>query len=95
MNFSFVSRMSFPTARPAVFDAPELAFSADGSNFAMTMCQGRVIVWDIRSKVPLKILREVPNSDYDDTRARYLQFSNGNLGKDALVYVEVCLMFTS
>jgi len=37
-----------------------LAFSADGSKFAMAISHGRVPVWDIRSKVPLKTFMEIP-----------------------------------
>ena len=73
---------------------PVLAFSADGSKFAMAMGRGRVSVWDIRSKVPLKTFMEVPKSAYHDRPVQYLQFSSGKLGKEALVFVEVCLMFT-
>ena len=94
MNFSFITRMSIPVPRVRKkfpIYAPELAFSADGSKFAMAMADGRVSVWDIRSKVPLKTF---PKSDYHDQPARYLQFSSGKLGKEALVFLEVCLMFT-
>jgi len=97
MNFSFVTRMSIPIlgvpGTSHTLQAPELAFSAEGSKFAMTMGCGRVSVWDIRSKVPLKTFMEVPKSDYDRW-VPYLQFSSGKLGKEVLVFVEVCLMFT-
>ena len=58
-NFSFVTRMSIPTPR-----APELAFSTDGSKFAIAMSSGRVSVWDIQSKVPLKTFIGVPRSKF-------------------------------
>ena len=78
-----------------LFYAPELAFSADGSKFAMAMSQGSpgVSVWDIQSKTPLKTFMEVPK--YGDSRlVCNLQFSSGKSGKEALVFVEVCLMVT-
>jgi len=98
MNFSFVTRMSIPIPRvpkalPIALQEPELAFSADGSKFAMAMASNRLSVWDIRSIVPLKTFMEVPKSDYHDLRVRCLQFSSGKLGKEALVFVEVRLMF--
>ena len=95
MDFSFVTRMSIPIPRaPNLLQAPLLAFSADGSKFAMVMGHGRVSVWDIRSKVPLKTFMEIPKSDNNVPQVRYLQFSSGKSGKETLVYVEVCLMFT-
>ncbi|KIJ93240.1 hypothetical protein K443DRAFT_63351, partial [Laccaria amethystina LaAM-08-1] len=66
-------------------EEPELAFSADGSKFAMN--NGRVSVWDIRSKVPLKTFTGVPKSNYDDGFVQFLQFSSGKLGKEVLVFV--------
>ena len=90
--------MSFPapTAREKLLlFEPELAFSADGSKFAMAMSHGGpgVSVWDIQSKTPLKTFVEVPK--YGDSRfVGNLQFSSGKSGKEALVFVEVCLMFT-
>jgi len=101
MNFSFISRMSIPIARAPekfpIVQAPVLSFSADGSKFAIAMARGRVSVWDIRNSVPLKTFMEVPTesdprSDHHDRPVRYLQFSSGNLGKEVLVFVEVCLM---
>ena len=97
-TFSFVTCMSF-AAPPAQEEfrlvAPELAFSADGSKFAMTMNQGGpgVSVWDIQSKNPLKTFAEVPEY-VGGRRVRHLQFSSGKSGKEALVFVEVCPMFT-
>ena len=97
MNFSFVSHMSIPRLPEDLsfnLQTPVLPFSADSSKFAIGMSHGRVSVWDIRSKVPLKTFMEFPPSHYDDQPVRYLQFSSGKSGKEALVYVEVCLMFT-
>ena len=97
MNFSFVTRMSVPIPESPgvwVWRGPFFAFSADGSKFAMAMARSRVSVWEIRSKVPLKTFMEVPKSDYDDRPVRHLQFSSGNVGKEVLVFVEVCPLFT-
>ena len=97
-TFSFVTCMSFPapTARERnLFFEPDLAFSADGSKFAMAMSQGGpgVSVWNIQSKIPLKTFVEVPK--YGRGRViGNLQFSSGKSGKEALVFVEVCPMFT-
>ena len=72
---------------------PELAFSADGSKFAIAMDPG-VSVWDIRSKVPLQTFKETPLPQELALPDRLLQFSSGNLGKEILVFVEVRIMFT-
>ena len=98
INFSFVTRLSIPIPKvlddsPIHLQEPELAFSADGSKFAMAMACGRVSVWDIRSKVPLKTFI-VPKSDHDDRPIQYLQFSSGELGKETLVFVKASFMFT-
>ena len=88
--------MSFPapTARERLLFKPELAFSADGSKFALAMSQDgpEVSVWNIQSKTPLKTFMEVPRHG-DGRRVRNLQFSSGKSGKEALVFVEVCPMF--
>ena len=90
--------MSFPAPtareRSLVFD-PELAFSANGSKFAMAIRHGGlgVSVWDIRSKTPIKTFVEVPKYGYR-VRLGNVQFSSGKSGKEALVFVEVCPMFT-
>ena len=99
MNFSFISRMSIPIPRfpeDSLIDlqTPVIAFSADGSKFAMAMGCGGVSVWDIRSNLPLKTFMEVSRSNYHDRFVPYLQFSSGKSGKEALAFVEVCLMFT-
>ena len=97
-TFSFVKCISFPAPMgPEAFPLvkPELAFSADGSKFAMALSQGDlgVSVWDIRSKTPIKTFVEVPKYGIG-RRVRNLQFSSGKSGKEALVFVEVCPMFT-
>ena len=93
INFSFVTRMSIPIAdtSPFTHQMPVLAFSFDGSKFAMATGSGSVSVWDIRSKVPLKTFMEVPKP----RMVHHLQFSSGKLGKEVLAFVEVRLpMFT-
>ena len=93
-NFSPVSRLSMPgVPEPHLYTPPELAFSADGSKFAIAMDR-RVSVWDIRSKVPLWTFMEVPRPNNFLRPQRFLQFSSGNLGKEILVFVEVRLKFT-
>ena len=98
-TFSFVTCMSFPapTARERnIFFTLGIALSADGSKFAMAKGRGSVgvSVWDIQSKTPLKTFAEVHK--YGDGRRSIgnLQFSSGKSGKEALVFVEVCPMFT-
>ena len=89
-KFSFVTRMSVPI--PKTFEDrrdPQVAFSADGSKFAIYMAHDGISVWDIRNKVPLKTFMEV--LDYSRP-VEYLQFSSGKLGKEVLVFVEVRLM---
>ena len=93
-SFSFVSRTSVPIPRMTEawhlpLQVPLLAFSSDGSKFAMGLSSGKVIVWDLRSKVPLKTF----TSDYHSPHIYYLQFSSGKLGKEALVFIKVRLMF--
>jgi len=87
VNFSFVTCISIPIPKPPikVLHYPKVAFSADGSKFAMSINYGRVSVWDIRSKVPLKTFE----SNIMDLHVVHLQFSSGKLGKETLVFVEV------
>ena len=52
LNFTFITSMSTPSPRitkDLYIDLlePELAFSADGSKFAIMMNSNRVSVWDI------------------------------------------------
>ena len=86
--------MSLPMAETPLHEAPELAFSTDGSKFAVGMACGGVSVWNIQSKVPLQTFTEVPWPKELIRPLRFLQFSSGNLGKEILVFVEVCLMIT-
>ena len=95
-NSSFVTCISIPISEvpeDVEFDlqAPLLVLSADGSKFAIATNVGRVTVWDIRSKFPSWTF-VLPQSD--DHAIRYLQFSSGKLGKEVLVFVTVCLVFT-
>ena len=96
-TFSFITCMSFPAPTQLRYlrSEPELAFSADGSKFAMAMSEGGpgVSVWDIQSKTPLKTFMEVPKYGNSGLVGN-LQFSSGKSGKEALVFVEVCPMFT-
>ena len=56
---------------------------------------GDISVWDVQSKVPLQTFTEVPWRSLSVEQPQHLiQFSRGNLGKEILVFVEVCLMFT-
>ena len=92
-NFSFVTRISIPfLSVTSLIEPPELAFSADGSKFAMGMDCSGVSAWSIQSKVPLQTFMEVFKPRYQPRR--WLQFSCGNSEKEILVFVEVCLMFT-
>jgi hypothetical protein len=93
MKLSFLSRISIPISKtlPEILQALEVEFSADGSKFAIAMDNGRVSVWEICDKIPLKTFVEV--LDYDRP-VGHLQFSSGKLGKETLAFVEVCLMST-
>lgn len=98
-NFSFITRLSIPILRfledrHVGIPEPELALSADGSKFAMALYFSRVSVWDIQSKVPFKPFMGVPKSNHHHWPIQYLQFSSGKSRKKALVFVEVCMVFT-
>ena len=96
MSIPHVTCMSIPYygATLRSVNPPELAFSANGSKFAMEMPRGGVSVWNIQSKAPLQTFTETPLPEVLDKPQRFFQFSSGNLGKEILVFVEVCLMFT-
>ena len=95
-NFSLVTSLSMPAPEEISDDEPELAFSADGSKFAIatTYSGNGVSVWDIRSKVPLQTFMERPLDKNVHELRLFLQFSSGNLGKEILTFVEVRLIFT-
>jgi len=72
-----------------------LAFSADGSKFATATADGRVSIWDVRSKAPLKVFLVDVSRRYSSSWFQpvlLLQFSGGILGKEVLVFMEVSLM---
>ena len=92
-NFSFITHVSIPIAERPLDAPPEIAFSADGSKFAIAMDRG-VSVWDIRSKVPLWTFMEAPWPQTFNQPQRHLQFISGNLGKEILVFAQVRIMFT-
>jgi len=107
MDFSFVTHVSIPNPngtnrkRANAFGAPLLAFSADGTKFAAGTADGVVSVWDVRSKIPLKVYKvdvsSVMNNGNDMIQSpiRYLQFSSGILGREVLVFMEVSWCFSS
>lgn len=72
-----------------------LAFSADGSKFATATADGRVSIWDVRSKVPLKVFLVDVSRLYSSSWFQpvlLLQFNSGILGKEVLVFMKVSLM---
>lgn len=83
---------------PALFSS---AFSSDGTKFAVASQQGTVIVWDIRSSLPLKViqtnrtrgLNSMPQlmSEYR-WRTLCLKFG-GRAGKEVMVFNEVRMNF--
>ena len=93
-NFCPITRLSISVPDPPLDKPPEVAFSADGSKFAVAIACGGVYVWDIRSKVPLGTFTELPWPKNISRPLRYPQFCRGNSGKEILVFVEVCLMST-
>lgn len=94
MDFSFVTRVSIPNpkgtnrkeGRP--FGPPSLVFSADGTKFAAGTTDGIVSVWEVRSKIPLKIFEVDVPKDVLQQPISYLQFGSGILGKEVLVFME-------
>ena len=94
-SFSFVTRMSIPPLKVTSLRGPsELAFSPDGSKFAMGMASCGVSVWNIQSKVPLQTFTKDPRPGVVFQSRRLFQFTSGNFGKEILVFAEVRLMFT-
>lgn len=62
MDVSSVIKVSLPNPNSATKHNEDihvkkllLAFSADGSKFATATADGRVSIWDVRSKAPLKV----------------------------------------
>ncbi|KIJ95325.1 hypothetical protein K443DRAFT_683104 [Laccaria amethystina LaAM-08-1] len=94
MDFSFVTYVSIPNPKGTnrkgerLLGAPLLAFSADGTKFAAGTADGVVSVWDVRSKVPLKVFEvDVPRNIHK-WPIWHLQFSSGILGREVLVFME-------
>ena len=93
-NFSPVSCLSMPVPGTPLYAPPEVAFSTDGSKFAVAVAFGGMSVWDIRNKFPFQILMELHWPKNVRQRLYCPRFSSGNLGKEILVFAEVRLMFT-
>ena len=100
MDFSFVTRISIPNPKGTnrkerLFNPPTLVFSAEGTKFAAGTADGVVSVWEVRSKIPLKIFEVNVARDVPQRPISHLQFSSGILGKEVLVFMEVsrCLPF--
>ena len=96
MDFSFITRVSIPNPNGTnrkearLLGPPSLVFSADGTKFAAGTADGVVSVWDVRSKIPLKVFEvDVPRSIHRWPIIPYLQFSSGILGREVLVFMEV------
>lgn len=75
---------------PALFSS---AFSSDGTKFAVSSQEGTVMVWDIRSSLPLKIIqtdrtRQSGPVSYSRWGTRSLKFG-GRAGKEVMVFNEV------
>ena len=95
MNFSFVTHVTIPNPNGAnrkgerLLGAPLLVFSADETKFAAGTADGVVSVWDVRSKIPLKVfVVDVPRNIHE-WPIWYLQFSSGISGREVLVFMEV------
>ncbi|KIJ95327.1 hypothetical protein K443DRAFT_11464 [Laccaria amethystina LaAM-08-1] len=87
MDFSFVTHVSIPNPNrkgEMLLRASSLVFSADGTKFAAVTVDSAVLVWDIRSKIPLKVFEaDVPRDNIS-----HLQFSSGILGREVLVFLQ-------
>ena len=97
MNFSFVTHVTIPNPNGAnrkgerLLGAPLLVFSADETKFAAGTADGVVSVWDVRSKIPLKVYEvdvpgDVPHGQWPIWS---LQFSSGISGREVLTFVVV------
>ena len=106
MDFSFVTHVSIPNPNGTNRDrkklAPSLAFSADGTKFAAGTDDGVVSVWDVRSKIPLKVFEvDLPRPRHGSFKfsvpfLQFLQFSSGIFGREVLVFIaEVSQYFYS
>ena len=94
MDFSFVTHVTIPNHvgnNRKRLGALSLVFSADGTKFAAGTDDGVVSVWDVRSKIPLKVYevdvpRDVPHGQWPIWS---LQFSSGISGREVLMFVVV------
>jgi len=77
------------TNREIVFKAPLLAFSADGTKFAAGTIDGVVSVWDVRSKIPLKVFEVDVVKSFPQWQLQCLQFSSGIPDREVLVFLTV------
>lgn len=76
------------------------AFSSDGTKFAVSSEEGTIMVWDIRSSLPLKVIQtdRTRNGGFSrrltcgSSDARTLKFG-GRAGKEVMVFNEVRSMF--
>ena len=93
MDFSFVTDVTIPNrngTNPERLGAVSLKFSADGTKFAAGTDDGVVSVWDVRSKVPLKVFKvDMPRVEYLSWFTGYFQFSSGISGREVLAFTEV------
>lgn len=97
-NISSVIQVSLPNPNSTMKYAEDihvkkllLAFSADGSKFATATADGRVSIWDVRTKAPLKVFLVDVSRRYNSSWFQpvlLLQFSSGILGKEVLVFME-------
>jgi len=95
MDFSFITHVPIPNRNGTnrkeerLLGAPLIAFSADGTKFAAGTADGVVSVWDVRSKIPLKVFElDVPRNILQ-WPIWDLQFSSGISGREVLVFMEV------
>ena len=95
MDFSLLSQVSIPNpsgANRERLGAGEvlLAFSADGTKFAAGTLDGVVSIWDVRSRLPLKVFEvDVPRGKFIFRWIEVLKFSSGILGREVLAFTEV------
>ena len=91
MDFSFVTHVSIPNPNGtnhnrAKLGVPSLAFSADGTKFAAGTANV-VSVWDVRSKLPLKVFEVDVPKEVQVHYIQFLQFSSGIFGREVLAFI--------
>ena len=100
MDFAFVTHVSIPNPKGTnrkwerEIGATSLAFSADGTKFAAGTFDGVVSVWDVRSKIPLKVFEAGGPKCALRRPILQLQFTSGILGREVLVFMEVSRFFS-